>query len=89
MIQKGYFNSDKYDTPAKEKLTFSDRLWSNSRLYFTLKYASIVFKTRKQAKSGTYDTRAWEDSSFYILKHAGDDDTSLYYIASQTGHIRC
>ena len=68
MTQKGYFNSDKYDTPEKEKLTFSDRLWRNSRLYFTLKYASIVLKTRKQAKSGIYDTRAWEDSSYYILK---------------------
>jgi 1-acyl-sn-glycerol-3-phosphate acyltransferase len=68
MIQKGYFNSDKYDTPEKEKLTFSDRLWRNNRLYFTLKYASIVLKTRKQAKSGIYDTKAWEDSSYCILK---------------------
>ena len=68
MTQKGYFNSDKYDTPEKEKLNFSDRLIRNSRSYFSIKYASIVLKTRKQAISGLYDTKAWEDSSYYIFR---------------------
>jgi len=68
MTQKGYFNSDRYDTPVRDKLTLSDRLRRNSRFYFTLEYASIVLKTRKQAKAGKYDTKAWEDSSYYILR---------------------
>jgi 1-acyl-sn-glycerol-3-phosphate acyltransferase len=68
MTQKGYFNSDIYDTPQKEKLTISDRLCRNSRLYFTLKYAAIVFKTRREARSGAYDTKAWEDSSYCIFR---------------------
>lgn len=67
-MQEGYLGSGSYDTPVKEKLSLSDRLLLNNRLYFTMKYASIVFKTRKQAKSGEYDTKAWEDSSYFIFR---------------------
>lgn len=67
-MQKGYFESSDYSTPEREKLTLCDRLRFNSRLYFTLKYAGIVLKTRKQAVRGHYDTKAWADSSFYILR---------------------
>jgi 1-acyl-sn-glycerol-3-phosphate acyltransferase len=68
MIQKGYFKSDRYDTLKKGKVTLSDRLWRNSRFYFTIKYAYTVLRSRKQAISGIYDTRAWEDSSYDIFR---------------------
>jgi 1-acyl-sn-glycerol-3-phosphate acyltransferase len=63
---QGYFKSDNYTTPEKEK-GFTDWLRHN-RLYFTLKYADIVLRTRKQAIRKQYDTQAWSDSSYYIFQ---------------------
>lgn len=60
--------SNEYRTPEKNKLTFKDRLMLDSRIYFTLKYAGIVLKTRVQARKKKYDTAAWAGSSFYILR---------------------
>ena len=37
-------------------------------MYFTLKYAGIVLRTRKEAIRKLYDTKAWTDSSFEILR---------------------
>jgi 1-acyl-sn-glycerol-3-phosphate acyltransferase len=68
MVEGGYFNSDSYDTPEQGKMTFPDRLRRNNRLYFNLKYASAVLSTRGQAKKGLYDTKAWEDSSYFIFR---------------------
>jgi len=67
-MQKGYFESDSYITPEKERLTLWDKFLLNNRLYFTYKYACIVLITRKQAKSGLYDDKAWADSSYYIFR---------------------
>jgi 1-acyl-sn-glycerol-3-phosphate acyltransferase len=67
-MNKGYFESDSYVTPQKERLTLWDRFLLNNRLYFTCKYIIIVFITRKQAKSGVYDDKAWADSSYYIFR---------------------
>lgn len=68
MIQKGYFQSDNYDTPSKERLTLFEKLRFGSRLYFIGKYAGIVLKTRKQARRGKYGDKEWADSSFYIFR---------------------
>jgi len=65
---KGYFESEIYDTPEKGKFGLCDRLLLDSRIYFTLKYAVIVVKTRREARKGIYDTRAWADSSNYIFR---------------------
>lgn len=65
---KGYFNSDIYHTPEKQTLSFGERLRYNNRLYFILKYAAIVLRTRKEAKQNLYDTKHWTDSSFEILR---------------------
>lgn len=65
---KSFFDSVNYKTPVKENMSLKDRFLLNNRLYFTLKYASIVFRTRRQAKIGLYDTQAWADSSFYIFR---------------------
>jgi 1-acyl-sn-glycerol-3-phosphate acyltransferase len=64
----GYFDSGSYMTPAKEHLTLLEKLRLNSRIYFTLKYAHIVLKTRKIAIRKLYDRKAWADSSFYIFR---------------------
>lgn len=63
----GYFNSTSYTSPERKKTLFN-RLRNNSRLYFTLKYAYIVLKTRKQAIRKQYFRKEWSDSSFYIFR---------------------
>jgi 1-acyl-sn-glycerol-3-phosphate acyltransferase len=67
-MQKGYFDSYSYNTPEKEHLTFKEKMLLNSRLYFTLKYAGTVLRTRKEAIRKIYDTKAWTDSSFEIFR---------------------
>ncbi len=65
---KGYFDSYTYDSPVKGKKNLWDKIIHCNRLYFTLKYARVVLKTRRQAIKGIYDTKAWAYSSFYIFK---------------------
>jgi 1-acyl-sn-glycerol-3-phosphate acyltransferase len=67
-MQKGYFNSNTYHTPEKEKLSVIDKILLDSRAYFTLKYAAVVLRTRKEAVRKLYDTKAWTDSSFEIFR---------------------
>ena len=67
-MQKGNFDSYSYHTPEKEHLTFTETILLNSRLYFILRYASTVLRTRKEAIRKVYDTKAWTDSSFEIFK---------------------
>ncbi|MDY0098244.1 MAG: lysophospholipid acyltransferase family protein [Bacteroidales bacterium] len=67
-MHKGYFDSFSYATPEKGRSTLWDKILHNNRLYFTLKYAGIVFKTRRQAIRGIYDTKAWADSSNFIFR---------------------
>jgi 1-acyl-sn-glycerol-3-phosphate acyltransferase len=67
-MQKGYFESNTYHTPQKGKLSISEKIRLDSRIYFTYKYAAIVLRTRKEAIRKKYDTKAWTDSSFEILR---------------------
>ena len=60
--------SDSYQTHKKNKLTFWDWLRLDSRIYFTLKYAKILFKSRNQALKKMYDRAAWVKSSFDVLR---------------------
>jgi 1-acyl-sn-glycerol-3-phosphate acyltransferase len=64
----GYFDSDTYNTPVKSTLSWGEKIRLNNRLYFTLKYAAVVLRTRKEAIRKLYDTKHWTDSSFEILK---------------------
>lgn len=64
---QGYFESTSYTSPERKK-TFFNWLRNNSRLYFTLKYAHIVLKTRKQAIRKQYFRKEWADSSFHIFR---------------------
>jgi 1-acyl-sn-glycerol-3-phosphate acyltransferase len=68
-MQIGYFNSYSYHSPEKERLSFRERILLSNRFYFTLKYAISVLTTRKEAIRKAYDTKAWTDSSFEILKY--------------------
>lgn len=88
----GYFESYNYSTPEKKRKTFAGWLRHNSRLYFTLKYAGIVLRTRKQAIRKQYDTKAWSDSSFYIfrfIEKAGGrfDITGMENISKNEGPV--
>lgn len=67
-MQEGYFKSDNYNTPEKERLNMWEKLLLNNRLYFIYKYAKIVLITRKHARSGIYGDKAWADSSYYIFR---------------------
>jgi len=67
-MQKGHFESNTYDTPDRRSLNLWERFLLNNRIYFTLKYAHIVLRTRKEAIMGEYDDEAWADSSNYIFR---------------------
>jgi len=67
-MQKGYFDSNNYYSPEKKTLSIVDKIRLDSRIYFTLKYASVVLRTRKEAIRKVYNTKAWTDSSFEILR---------------------
>jgi 1-acyl-sn-glycerol-3-phosphate acyltransferase len=67
-MQKGNFDSNSYHTPEKEHLTITEKFLLNNRVYFILKYAAVVLRTRKEAIRKVYDTKAWTDSSFEIFR---------------------
>jgi 1-acyl-sn-glycerol-3-phosphate acyltransferase len=67
-MQKGYFDSNTYHTPQKDTLSIVEKIQLDSRIYFALKYASVVLRTRKEAIRKVYDTKAWTDSSFEIFR---------------------
>jgi 1-acyl-sn-glycerol-3-phosphate acyltransferase len=63
----GYFDSGTYNTPVEAKPALKELLCHN-RIYFTLKYAIVVFRSKRQAKNKVYGRKEWADSSYYILK---------------------
>ncbi len=67
-MMNGYFGTDSYETPERKRPTLKDRLILDSRLYFTIKYAIIVLRSRKQAIRKVYKTKEWADSSYYIFR---------------------
>lgn len=67
-MQKGYFDSNEYHTPEKRTYSLKERILLDNRLYFTLNYAYVVLRTRKEAIRKQYDTKAWTDSSFEIFR---------------------
>jgi 1-acyl-sn-glycerol-3-phosphate acyltransferase len=67
-MPKGYFSSNTYNSPEKSHKSLWDKIIHCNRLYFTVKYAGVVFRTRREAIRGNYDTKAWADSSIYIFR---------------------
>jgi hypothetical protein len=49
LMLKSYFESNSYHTPEKKHLSIWDKIRLDSKVYFTLKYASVVLRTRKEA----------------------------------------
>jgi 1-acyl-sn-glycerol-3-phosphate acyltransferase len=91
-MQKGYFDSNTYHTPQKETLSIVEKIQLDSRIYFALKYASVVLRTRKEAIRKVYDTKAWTDSSFEIfrfIEKAGGlfDITGMENITQSPGSV--
>jgi 1-acyl-sn-glycerol-3-phosphate acyltransferase len=68
-MQYGYFDSYSYHTPEKEHLSLKDKILLDNRLYFILKYAGTVLRTRKEAILKVYKTKEWADSSFEIFRY--------------------
>lgn len=86
-MKAGYFHSYSYDTPLREKMTLCDRFKLNNRLYFLYKYGTTVLKTRKQARQGNYDDKAWADSSYYIFRFI-EKTGARFHIAGMENIIR-
>jgi 1-acyl-sn-glycerol-3-phosphate acyltransferase len=78
-MQRGYFDSNSYHTPEKKHFTIREKIFLNNRLYFTLKYAALVLRTRKEAIRKVYDTKAWTDSSFEIFRFI-EDTGGIFHI---------
>ncbi len=67
-MQQGYFVSDSYKTKENVKPSLCDRFRKDNRIYFTIEYAKVVFRTRKEAIRKVYDTIAWHKSSYDIFR---------------------
>jgi 1-acyl-sn-glycerol-3-phosphate acyltransferase len=67
-MQKGYFESCTYDTPDEGKLSFWNRILTHTQAFFTLNYINGVLKTRRKARVGKYDDKAWAESSYSIFR---------------------
>src|SRR5450759_253371 len=67
-MRKSYFDSNTYNTREKKPFSIKEKFLLNNRIYFIFKYASVVLRTRKEAIRKVYDTKAWTDSSFEILR---------------------
>lgn len=86
-MKYGYFDSPVYDTTRKERMSLSGRLKLNSRFWFTFRYAVIVFRTRKQARRGLYDDKAWADSSNYIFRFI-EETGGVFHITGMDNIVR-
>jgi len=69
---KSLVNLNTYDSPEKEHLSFKEKLCLNNRLYFTLKYAGTILRSRKLAVRKLYDTKEWINSSLEIFSFIED-----------------
>ncbi|MCU0407950.1 MAG: 1-acyl-sn-glycerol-3-phosphate acyltransferase [Bacteroidales bacterium] len=67
-MNSGYFDPTEYSTPVNPQPGLKEKLLHGSRLWFTLRYATIVLRTRSEALRKIYDTKHWADSSYYIFR---------------------
>lgn len=59
---------DSYHTKDNTHRFLLDRLMINTRIFFMLKFFSIVLKSRSAVTKGQYDKEAWISSSYDIFK---------------------
>jgi 1-acyl-sn-glycerol-3-phosphate acyltransferase len=84
----GYFDSWTYDTPDRGNAGLLYRITHHNRLYFTIKYAFVVLKTRREAIRGIYDRKAWADSSFFILRFI-EKAGGKFHISGMENIVEC
>ncbi|MCK5028831.1 MAG: 1-acyl-sn-glycerol-3-phosphate acyltransferase [Bacteroidales bacterium] len=61
------FPNDSYTTKSNSRILI-DKLFLNTRFYFVIKYIQLIFKSRKLARIGKYNRKAWSLSSFDVFK---------------------
>lgn len=66
-LLKPYFDGDKYQTNGNKRNLF-DKLFLYTRWYFIYGYGKEIFKGRKLALKGKYNTEEWVASSYRILE---------------------
>lgn len=67
-MKKVFFTTNSYHTMEDTPRLTIDKFMLNTRLYFMIKYISIVLKSRSAALKGRYDSEAWALSSYEVLK---------------------
>jgi len=63
-----FFPGDRYETPADRGRDLLDRLCLGGSAWFYTLLSREVFGSRSRALAGTYDDRAWSESSLRILR---------------------
>lgn len=66
-MRKEITANNEYHTPEDTPHLLTDRLTFNSRFVFTGLFLRTVFRSRKLARKGVYDTRQWIESSHDIF----------------------
>ncbi|MCA9934815.1 MAG: 1-acyl-sn-glycerol-3-phosphate acyltransferase [Ardenticatenaceae bacterium] len=62
------FANNEYHTPPDMPRDWLDRLGGNGRLFFHLRFASIIIRARRVVARGRYDLAAWTATSYAIFK---------------------
>ena len=65
--QNNIFTNNTYFTKDNSRI-FIDKLFLNTRLFFSLKYIQFLLKNRKIALKGIYDKKSWILSSYNVFK---------------------
>ncbi len=68
MVSNTFFKNKEYHTPQDRKRSLGDRLSLGTSAYFNVRFMEILFKNRRLAQAGIYDTQRWASSSYDILQ---------------------
>jgi 1-acyl-sn-glycerol-3-phosphate acyltransferase len=79
MVSNPYFNSAEYHTPQKKERALGDRLLLGTSIYFNICFLGVLFKNRRLANAGHYDTKQWAKSSYDIFRFL-EDCTGKFHI---------
>ncbi|MBI9052981.1 MAG: 1-acyl-sn-glycerol-3-phosphate acyltransferase [Bacteroidales bacterium] len=67
LVKNTLFTDNIYSTIENSRILI-DKIFLNTRIYFVFKYIMLIFKNRKLALKGLYDTEKWVSSSLKVLK---------------------
>jgi 1-acyl-sn-glycerol-3-phosphate acyltransferase len=63
-----FFPENEYHTPLNYKRSIWDILSFGTSLYFKIGFAILVFRNRRLALNGNYDTASWAQSSYDVMR---------------------